>query len=54
MEEVKEEIVKGVIKSNPESEKELESPLLSEVKEKFIDSRKQMELVEKTVSEYGY
>ena len=54
MDEVKEEIVKGVIKSIPESEKELESPLLSEVREKFIDSRRQMELVEKTVSEYGY
>ena len=54
MEELKHEKVKQVINSIPESELEKESPLLSQVRVSFIDSRKQMGLVEKTISEYGY
>ena len=42
MEELKHEKVKQVINSIPESELEKESPLLSQVRVSFIDSRKQM------------
>ena len=54
MEELKEELVKGVIKSVPSSTVELESPMLSETVKSFLDIRRKMNVVEKTISEYGY
>ena len=54
MEELKDEIVQGVIKSVSSSKVELESPMLSETVQGFLDIRKKMNVVEKTISEYGY
>ena len=50
MEELKDEIVQGVIKSVPSSKVELESPMLSETVQGFLDIRKKMNVVEKTIS----
>ena len=54
MEELKDEIVQGVIKSVSSSKVELESPMLSETIQGFLDIRRKMNVVEKTISEYGY
>jgi len=54
MEELKDEIVQGVIKSVSSSKVELESPMLSETVKSFLDIRRKMNVVEKTISEYGY
>ena len=54
MEELKDEIVQGVIKSVSSSKVELESPMLSETVQGFLDIRRKMNVVEKTISEYGY
>jgi hypothetical protein len=54
MEELKDEIIQGVIKSVPSSKVELESPMLSETIKGFLGIRRKMNVVEKTISEYGY
>ena len=51
---LKDEIVQGVIKSVSSPKVELESPMLSETVQGFLDIRKKMNVVEKTISEYGY
>jgi hypothetical protein len=45
MEELKDEIVQGVIKSVPSSKVELESPMLSETIQGFLDIRRKMNVV---------
>ena len=54
MEELKDEIVQGLIKSVPSSKAELVSPMLSKTIKGFLDIRRKMDVVEKTILEYRY